>query len=242
MTRIANLALASAFVLVTSAAARAQAVSSTDTKYFVNINGGGQVQARTFTNTSTFTDFGETGIVSGIQAIGRGGVFDASAGYRLTPTLGVAIGAWVTRVSGDAAATAAIPDPVFFGRFTAVTAAIASLGQTDTAVNFLLVWTPLQHDRASVTFVLGPSMIHVAQEIASISVASGTQAAVPAAVNESANTFKAGTAGIDLGYAITERVGAGVFVRYAGGEVDLPTAPKLKVGGVQVGGGLRLRF
>jgi hypothetical protein len=34
----------------------------------------------------------------------------------------------------------------------------------------------------------------------------------------------------------------GLFVRYAGGEVNLPSAPKMKVGGGQAGLGLRWRF
>jgi hypothetical protein len=36
--------------------------------------------------------------------------------------------------------------------------------------------------------------------------------------------------------------GAGLFLRYAGASVDLPSANNVKVGGVQLGGGLRLRF
>ena len=34
----------------------------------------------------------------------------------------------------------------------------------------------------------------------------------------------------------------GFFVRYAGGSVDLPVIAGLKVGGVQIGGGFRLRL
>jgi len=40
----------------------------------------------------------------------------------------------------------------------------------------------------------------------------------------------------------TPRIGAGVFIRYAGGSVDLPSAPDVKVGGFQIGVGARVRF
>jgi hypothetical protein len=38
------------------------------------------------------------------------------------------------------------------------------------------------------------------------------------------------------------QLGAGVFLRYAGGSVDLPEVSNVKVGGFQGGFGLRLRF
>ena len=41
---------------------------------------------------------------------------------------------------------------------------------------------------------------------------------------------------------MNDRYSVGGFVRYAGGEVDLPSVAKLKIGGVQAGGGIRFRF
>ena len=36
--------------------------------------------------------------------------------------------------------------------------------------------------------------------------------------------------------------GAGVFIRYAGAKVDLPSVADLHVGGFHIGGGVRVRF
>jgi hypothetical protein len=41
---------------------------------------------------------------------------------------------------------------------------------------------------------------------------------------------------------LTRRYGVGAFIRYAGATVDLPSVSDLKVGGFQIGGGLRVRF
>jgi hypothetical protein len=41
---------------------------------------------------------------------------------------------------------------------------------------------------------------------------------------------------------MNEQVGIGILARYVKGEVDLPAVPGMKVGGTQVGAGIRYRF
>jgi len=51
-------------------------------------------------------------------------------------------------------------------------------------------------------------------------------------------------AGIDITYLVTEQLGGGLFVRWAGGSVDIPATggtQSIDVGGMQVGIGLRVR-
>jgi hypothetical protein len=43
-------------------------------------------------------------------------------------------------------------------------------------------------------------------------------------------------------YNLKTRYAVGGYVRYAGAKVDLPSANDLNVGGMQAGGGIRLRF
>jgi hypothetical protein len=47
---------------------------------------------------------------------------------------------------------------------------------------------------------------------------------------------------VDGNYLITPTFGLGVYLRYAGASVDLPSQSGVKVGGFQAGGGLRIRF
>jgi len=61
-------------------------------------------------------------------------------------------------------------------------------------------------------------------------------------LTDTGNTWKAGTIGVDLNYRMNDRYSLGGFVRYAGGKVDLPSVSDLKIGGVQVAGGVRIRF
>ena len=68
-------------------------------------------------------------------------------------------------------------------------------------------------------------------------------ASVPtASVSKSVTGFNAG---IDVGYYFTRNVGAGMMLRFAGGNLTLPAhdaTVTTKVGGFQVAGGLRLRI
>lgn len=235
---IAGLTLATAF----TARAQTQSTTTTDAKKFVSVSGGGQFQSRTFSETTTFSLFGDTGSVTANQTVGTGFVFDASFGYRLWRRLSVAVGVSTFHGSGAAASVVAVPNPLFFGKPTIKTFSAADYGdlsQTSTALNFQAVWIRPLTDKLDLWLFAGPSFIHVSQEIASATETQNTTAAIK---TDSANTGKAGTAGVDVNYRMNDRYSVGGFVRYAGGEVDLPSAPKLKVGGVQAGGGIRFRF
>ena len=60
--------------------------------------------------------------------------------------------------------------------------------------------------------------------------------------SQSKTTAKAGNFSLDFTYRLTSMYSAGVFARYAGGELDLPAVRKLKVGTAQAGGLIRYRF
>ena len=232
---IASLVLGSAFT--------AHAQTPSDLNMFLSISGGAQFQDRTFHEVSTFSLFDDIGTVTANQTVGSGVLVDANVGYRVWGRFSIAVGVSAFRGKGEAeAAIVAVPDPLRRGvpSFRTFTAAdYGDLGQTGTAANFQLVWIRPLTDKLDLWGFVGPSFVHVNQELAS---ASETANPVAATITESANTGKAGTIGIDLNYRMNERYSVGGFVRYAGGEVDLPSVPKLKFGGVQVAGGVRIRF
>ena len=238
------IAMIAGFTLSTAFTARAQTQSTTsaDADKFISVSGGGQFQSRTFSETTTFSLFGDTGSVVANQTVGSGFVFDASVGYRVWRRLSVAVGVSTFRGSGDAAAVVAVPNPLFFGKPTIKNFSASDYGnlsQTGTALNIQAVWIKPLTDKLDLWMFIGPSIIHVSQEVAS---ATETQAATATTKTDSANTGKAGTAGVDLNYRLNERYSVGGFVRYGGGQVDLPSVSKLKVGGVQTGGGIRFKF
>lgn len=213
-----------------------------DPSMFVSISGGGQLQSHSFSETTTFTLFNETGTVTANQTVDTGFVFDASVGYRLWRRLSVAGGVSTFHGSGAAASVVAVPNPLQFGKPTIKTFSASDYGdlsQTDVAVNFQAVWMKPLTDRIELWLFGGPSIIRVRQDVASATETVNPTAAIK---SESKTTAKAGTIGVDLSYRLNPRYSVGGFVRYAGGEVDLPSVSKLNVGGVQAGGGIRFRF
>jgi len=239
------IAMIAGFTLGTSETTRAQTSSTTrnDPSMFVTVSGGGQLQSRTFSETTTFTLFNEAGTVTANQTVGKGFVFDAGVGRRnLWRGISGVVGISTFHGSGGAAAIVAVPNPLFFGQPSIKTFAATDYGnlsQTDIAVNFQAVWTRPLTTKLDLSVFIGPSIIHVKQEVAS---PTETQNATATIQSESGTTGKAGTVGVDLSYRLNNRYSVGGFIRYAGGEVNLPSVSKLKVGGVQAAGGVRFRY
>ena len=228
--------------LLLSTAFTAHAQTTDEPNMFLSISGGGQFQDRTFSEVSTFSLFDDTGTVTANQTVGSGFVFDANVGYRVWNQVFVALGVSSFHGKGTAESLVAIPDPLRRGvsTFKSFSASdYGDLSQTGTALNFQLVWMKPLTDKLALWGFIGPSYIHVSQEIAS---ASETANPVAATLTDTGNTWKAGTIGVDLNYRMNDRYSLGGFVRYAGGKVDLPSVSDLKIGGVQVAGGVRIRF
>jgi hypothetical protein len=209
---------------------------------FLNISVGGQVQSRTFSETTTFVLFNETGSIVSNQTVGGGLVFDATFGYHVWNAVAFAVGVSTFNGSGEAAVVASIPSSIFIGLpvvWTFGPSDYGDLSQTNTAVNFLVVFVAPVSDRFDVAISAGPSVIRVKQEVASATANINSTATIN---SQSGTTAKAGTVGLDLSYRMNNRYSLGGFLRYMGGVVDLPAVPDMSVGGFQAGGGIRFRF
>ena len=138
--------------------------------------------------------------------------------------------------------SSAVPSPLFHDRRIVVTNTATGLKHTETAVHLQILWTVPVTDKMDASFSIGPSFLNAKQELVNgVTIPAGTQGTTPTVGEES----KGGTGynvGADISYLMRPRYGFGAYVRYVGGTVDLPSAPELKLGGIQVGGGLRIRF
>jgi outer membrane protein with beta-barrel domain len=240
MNKTTIIALSAALILASASTAQAQ-TSQTATPYHVNISVGGLLQSHEFSPVTTFELYNEIGTVTANQTIGGGFVFDISGGYRFWRNVSGAVGVSTFNGSGEAAAVAAIPDPVVIGRPTLKEfdpSAFGDLSQTNVAINFQAVWTRPINERIDLAVFGGPSIIHVSQDLPSVT---PDPSANPTVISES-GTGAGGNVGVDIAYRVNPRYRVGAFVRYLGGSVDLPAIDGLTVGGVEVAGGIRLRF
>ncbi|HKB11132.1 MAG TPA: outer membrane beta-barrel protein [Vicinamibacterales bacterium] len=246
---ISALAIALAITCASAANAQQPAPGATSQgtpplgdKLLVAVNVGAQTRSSTASRDFTFPVYGQTAAVTTSTSVDGGPIFDVSGTYRFMPKFGVGVGYSAFSKTGTAQGAASIPSPVFFNQPAAV--AINAINAKHTENNVYIVaagYLPITNV-VDLSVFIGPSFTRVKQDlINSVSVPAGTQNVVSAAQSES-GTAKGVNVGADLSYRFTKLVGAGAFIRYNGGSVDLPSLTDVKAGGFQVGIGARLHF
>jgi hypothetical protein len=227
-----------------SVAAQTQAPT---TKFFVDINAGAQTQSRSIATSTSFPLYNETAIINTAQAVDSGGLFDLNLGYRLPVAFGgkmpfgVGIGFSIFGDDGESSVVASIPSPVAFNKPANVTASATDLKHKEVATHLTLSYFHTVTDKIEVSLSVGPSFFNVSQDFTTATVPSGTQSLSLGTTRERDSAVGANI-GFNINYLVRPNYGAGVFFRYAGTTADFDTFDDLKVGGVQLGGGLRLRF
>jgi len=235
------LIMAGVFAAVASDA-RAQTTPPPATLGFVNVNFGAQPGTRDIGRTDTFPLYGEEGTLTTDQENGSGATFDISGGYRFRPNLAGAIGFSNFQNHTDSGVVVTVPHPLVFNSPVTINTSVADLSHSERGIHLSAVWFYPITNQIDLAFSAGPSFIHVKQElVSSFTVPPGTQDANFNVETESGTAFGVNL-GIDGTYLITRNFGAGVFIRYAGGQEDLPSAEDMRVGGFQAGVGGRLRF
>ena len=146
---------------------------------------------------------------------------------------------------------ASVPSPISFSRPpTQVTINEASASRSDRNVYLVAVWFFPVSEKIDVALAIGPSFTRVQQDLVidsqafrqNIVNAATSGATIAPIVQSESGTAKGINVGVDGQYMFTKMIGAGVFIRYNGGSVDLPDATGVNAGGFQVGIGGRLRF
>jgi hypothetical protein len=213
-------------------------------KLSIGVNVGAQTRSSTSSSEFTFPIYNQTARVNTQSSVDGGPLFDIGATYRVVQKFGVGVGYSSFSRTGSAQANATIPSPVFFNGD--VSALVNPIDAKHTENNFYIIvagFVPIT-DVIELSLFVGPSFTKVKQDVinaSSVSVPAGTQTVVSALASES-GTAKGVNVGADLAYRFTKLVGAGAFIRYNGGSVDLPTLSGVKAGGLQIGIGARLHF
>jgi hypothetical protein len=241
MTMTTRILILASVAAVAGSEASAQVPAAPPSMGFVNINVGAQAASRSVEVNQTFPLYGETARVTTSASVGSGALFDISGGYNVWGPVTAAIGFSNFSKSNDATGTASIPDPLATNRPATVQVSQTGLHHSERAVHLQALWLFPVTNEFDVTVALGPTIFSVTQEITSVTVPPGTQTVVPSVASESKTTVGANFQ-VDGNYMVTRRFGAGVFIRYAGAKVDLPSVADLHVGGFHIGGGLRVRF
>ena len=230
-----------------TAAAEAQ-MTWTD-KGFVNASFGVQGGAGSLDTASTFDIYGsdqfrEQSTLATSQDVDGGAFFDISGGYKVWRNLVVGIG--FTRVASDSdvSVNAVVPDPLFSDRSRSVSTTSPGAEHSEVAINLSGTWMMPVTDKVDVGFSFGPTIFNVSQDVpVSISVSEPGPTITSVNMTKVEKTTVGVHFGVDTTYLIRPKLGAGAFLRYTVGSVDVDGAnDSLTVGGFQLGFGVRYRF
>ena len=224
-----------------AASVHAQTPTPSTEPFFLNVNVGGQLATRTINAVARKTVYDETATLTSSQAIGRGLVVDFDGGYRIRQDFFAGLLVSFFSNSSDATTSASIPDPVFFNRPKTVTGSTSGLKRSEVAIAPHVTWARTLTDNFDINLSGGIAIIHLSQDIVGNFDVTPPQNVTILQTSEKANGVGP-YAQIDLVYNMKTRYGLGGYLRYAGASVDLPSQPEANVGGMQAGGGIRLRF
>lgn len=238
---------------VLAMAGRAEAQSS-DSMFFISVNGGYQAGSQSYTDAGTFRLYDETGHLNVSSETSPGPLLDVSAGVKVAGHLTVGAGFHRTSSTDPATITGDAPHPIFFDRPRSFNLTVDGLKRTEQALHLSLGYMVDLTDKVTLHVYAGPSQFRYSQHVpgsVAITETSGTFASVTATpTNEArkANTW-GGHAAADLSYAIfqsgSSTIAIGGFVRYAQASSEFQVVSNTvstKVGNIQMGGGLRIRF
>jgi hypothetical protein len=231
-------------------------------RIFVNLNGVAQSLPAPLEikGGSTFSIYDETATTSSSQTVTfKKKPFDVSGGVRVFNNIGLGVGYTSTSTVDSGILSASVPHPLVYNSPRTAGGTLSGLDHFESALHLMVVYAVKLPKRFEVMVSAGPSFYKVSQDtIGAVSVQSGevspyTKITLTSPSVITTEAKKVGfNAGIDLAWfsnfsvSVLSNVGVGVFVKYAGTTIDVTpeggTAIPMKVGGVQYGGGLRIRF
>lgn len=260
--------LAAAIVVAAIASPAAAQMREWGGRGFVHVNGGLQLAATEFTDDVVFADSGgvysarPVGLLSAAaaqeEARFSGGHtpaaapgFDAGAGFRVAGNFALGAAVSYAAAEGEATVSGRAPHPFFPDRDREFSGLAAGLRRQELGVHVQALYLVPVTDSFTVTLFGGPTMISLQQDLVADVQFRQEYPYETASYDTAIAGGQSGTgigfnAGADLAYYFSEVAGVGLLARYSRATVDLASAAGgtlgVPAGGLQVGGGLRLKF
>jgi hypothetical protein len=222
---------------------------------FANVSIGGQGGSDRLSRTQTFPIYEETASITSSREVKGGPFFDLVVGRPIRRPFGAALA--YSRRADDRGGNVegSVPDPIVFDAPRLATATVGGLRHREHWVALLGVWQyRLPWFELDLMVMAGPALVKVENDqVGDVTVTEG--AGGPQLTTTTTRIRRTRTGGVviaDVQYFLVENVGIrwfrldavgiGGFVRYARATAGLLDNQRLQVGGVQGGGGLRIKF
>lgn len=217
---------------------------------FAVVSAGGQVAAPGYTSTADFMVHAENATLTADAAIGAGPAFGARGGLRVWKNLALGGGLEVASTSQELAVTGRLPHPFQFNQYREVEGTASGLDRDETLVAVELSWLVALARRVDMFVFAGPAYISVRQDMATRIQFTETYPYDTAAFTgvETASVSGGGvgaTAGIDVSYLVSKRLGIGGEVRYSYASATLKPSTQpadVRLGGLHAAFGVRVLF
>lgn len=225
-------------------AASGQGTPWTD-RGFLNVSFGAQPKARSVTLVDAFPLYDETARIESVVGTSNGLVFDITGGYRVWRSVGAAVGFSRYADSSSTTANASIPDPLFHDTLHASSLDVSDLDHSEKAVHLSVVYVLPLKEKIALSIFAGPSFYSLSKDVpANATINDGDVTIAGIGTNSLSESGTGGHFGVDLRYMVTDRIGGGLLVRYAGASIDAPQVSEgtIDVGGLQYAFGVRVKF
>jgi hypothetical protein len=217
---------------------------------YVSLNGLYQSTPINFTTATKLDANQESGDVQTAHRIVPGAVYDLTAGGRIKGRLGIGYAMSYRGQTEIAQISANVPHPLYYSQPRLVNGE-AGLKRQDLAMHLSAMYLVPVSDTLQVSAFAGPTLFRVSQDMVhTVEVNEAypfDQATYTGVTASREHASRVGyNAGADVAYFFTQTLGVGGIVRFSQGKVNLPTpdggSTSVKVGGLQTGAGIRVRF
>ena len=222
-------------------AAPAHAQMTWTNKGFFAVDFGAQLATHEFDTDAEFPLYEENGSLQTAQEGKTSPFIEFRGGYKIWRNLLVGVGYSWTSSKSDVAINAGIPDPAVHDTLRPVTLSAADASTSEGALDFSGTWMVPVTDKIDVGVLAGPTVFFVKKDVVSSVTATEPGPVATATITEESETNVGFHFGVDLHYFINKQYAVGGLARYSYGKVDVSTG-SAKVGGVQLGAGVRYRF
>jgi hypothetical protein len=217
----------------------------------INVDAGIQPQATTFSGATAEPIYLETASFTSDYRVGSGAMVDTGAALGLTKRIGVGVTvSWFSRAD-TADVNGTVPHPFFYGQLRPLSGTVdaGTRREINTHLNALFM-VPLR-SRVRLIVEGGPTWFSVRQPLIdhvafTESYPYDTATFASAGSSQASDTHVGFNVGADISIPLAKAFGVGGIARYAHARTTLTTATGASVtadlGGLQVGGGIRLAF
>jgi len=220
-------------------------------KAFLGVNGIYQATSNNFIDGATFQANAEGGRFDTNYSVKAGPAVDVSGGAMVSKAFGIGVG--VSRFSRATPVhfNGSVPHPFFFGQSRVVASDVSGLKREELAIHLQARVVVPAEGRIRVSVFAGPSFFSVKQDaIVDFTYADSypyDEASFKSATTTTEKASKLGfNTGADVAFFFARQIGLGFTAQLSKATVSMKSAgsgnTEVKAGGLQTGGGLRLRF